>query len=90
MVCTDVRRFIPSLLTPIGRSLREGHSRLNSGEVIDYLREHTEPLAPEYEATINLWLSRIDGTDQLPTEHETVDQESNEPNDYADKHHSEE
>jgi len=32
MVCTGVRRFIPSLLAPVGRSLRKGHSRLISGD----------------------------------------------------------
>jgi death-on-curing protein len=58
--------------------------------VIDYLREHTEPLAPAYEATINLWLARIDGTDQPPKEHDTVDDESHEPNDYDPESHSEE
>jgi len=55
-----------------------------------HLREHTEPLAREYEATISLWLARIEGTDQLPTEHDTVDQEFNEPNDYHDEAHSKE
>ena len=62
---------------------------VDEDDVIEYLRAYTEPLAPEYEATISLWLARIEGTDrfptgQLPTEHDTVDQESNEPNDYDD------
>ncbi|QCC61837.1 hypothetical protein DVR14_24385 (plasmid) [Natrinema thermotolerans] len=56
-----------------------------------YLRAHTEPLAPEYEATINLWLSRIEGTDQLPRDpkHDTGDDEQHEPNDYVHESHSE-
>jgi death-on-curing protein len=63
---------------------------VDEDDVIEYLRAHTQPLAPEYEATINLWLARIEGIDQLRTEHDTVDQESNEPNDYDDEPHSEE
>jgi hypothetical protein len=37
--------------------------------VIEYLGAHTEPLPPEYEAIISLWLARIEGTDQLPRDH---------------------
>ncbi|ELY91815.1 hypothetical protein C484_09966 [Natrialba taiwanensis DSM 12281] len=50
---------------------------------IGYLREHTEPLAPEDETTINCWLSRIEGTDQLSGEQDqcSVDDETHEPND---------
>ena len=32
MVCTGARRFIPTLLARFSRSLRMGHSRLNSGK----------------------------------------------------------
>ena len=45
------------------KALATDEASVDDDDVIDYLREHTEPLAPEYEATINLWLSRIDGTD---------------------------
>ena len=82
----DYDREIKEIL----KALATDESSVNEDDVIEYLRAHTEPLAPEYEATINLWLSRIDGTDQLPMEHDTDDQESNEPNHYDDEHHSEE
>jgi death-on-curing protein len=82
----DYDRTIKEIL----KELATDEASVDDDDVIAYLREHTEPLAPEYEATINLWLSRIDGTDQLPTEHDTVDQESNEPNHHDDEHHSEE
>ena len=82
----DYDREIKEIL----KALATDEAGVDDDDVIDYLQEHTEPLAPEYEATINLWLSRIDGTDQLPTEHDTVEQESNEPNHYDDEHHSEE
>ena len=72
------------------KALATDEGSVDADHVIEYLRAHTEPLAPEYEATINLWLSRIEGTDQLPTENDTVDQDSNEPNDYDDAPHREE
>lgn len=82
----DYDRTIKEIL----KSLATDEAGVDNGDVIDYLREHTEPLAPEYEATINLWLARIDGTDRLPTEHDTVDDESHEPNGYDHDPHSEE
>ncbi|NHX36767.1 MULTISPECIES: type II toxin-antitoxin system death-on-curing family toxin [Halolamina] len=72
------------------KSLATDEAGVDEDDVIEYLRAHTEPLAPEYEATINLWLAHIESTDQLPTEHDTVDQESTKPNDYDDDPHSEE
>ena len=72
------------------KTLATDEGSVDEDDVVEYLRAHTESLAPEYEATINLWLARIEGIDQLPTEHDTVDQESNEPNDYDDESHSEE
>ncbi|WP_042664909.1 type II toxin-antitoxin system death-on-curing family toxin [Haloferax sp. ATB1] len=80
----DYDREIKEIL----KALATDESSVNEDDVIEYLRAHTEPLAPEYEATINLWLSRIEGIDQLPTEHDTVDQESHEPNDYDHEPHS--
>jgi hypothetical protein len=59
------------------KALATDESSVNEDDVIEYLGAYTEPLAPEYEATINLWLSRIEGTDQLPTEDATVDPQSN-------------
>mgnify|MGYP000501251500 FL=1 len=82
----DYDRTIKEIL----KALATDEAGVDESDVIAYLRAHTEPLAPEYGATINLWLTRIEGTDQLPAEHDTVDQESNEPNDYDDDPHSEE
>ncbi|ELY91955.1 type II toxin-antitoxin system death-on-curing family toxin [Natrinema altunense] len=83
----DYDREIKEIL----KALATDESSVNEDDVIDYLRAHTEPLAPEYEATINLWLSRIEGTDQLPRDpkHDTGDDERHEPNDYDHESHSE-
>ncbi|WP_096391755.1 type II toxin-antitoxin system death-on-curing family toxin [Halopenitus persicus] len=82
----DYNREIKEIL----KALATDEGNVDEDDVIEYLRAHTEPLAPEYKATINLWLARIEGTEQLLSEHGTVDQESNEPNDYDDDAHSEE
>ena len=82
----DYDRTIKDIL----KALATDEASVDDDDVIVYLREHTEPLAPEYEATINLWLSRIDGKDQLPKGHNTVDNESHEPNDYDHEPHNEE
>ncbi|WP_336135372.1 type II toxin-antitoxin system death-on-curing family toxin [Natronomonas amylolytica] len=82
----DYNRTIKEIL----KALATDESSVDEDDVIEYLRAHTEPLAPEYEATINLWLSRIEGTDQVPKEHDMVDDESHEPNDYDHESHSEE
>ncbi|RZV06523.1 death-on-curing protein [Natrinema hispanicum] len=84
----DYDRTIKEIL----KELAIDESSVDVDNVISYLQEHTEPLAPEYEATINLWLSRIEGTDQLPSNHEqntTDDGTAHEPNDYDDDPHSE-
>ncbi len=72
------------------KALATDEADVDADDVVEYLRAHTEPLAPEYEATINLWLARIEGADQLPTEHDTGDDEQHEPNDYDHESHSEE
>lgn len=82
----DYDREIKEIL----KALATDEASVDADDVIAYLRAHTEALAPEYEATINLWLARIDSTDQLPTEQDTVDDESHEPNDYDHDPHSEE
>ncbi|TKX69219.1 hypothetical protein EXE45_08845 [Halorubrum sp. SP9] len=71
------------------KALATDESSVNEDDVIEYLRAHTEPLAPEYEATISLWVSRIEGTDQLPRDPklDTGDDEQYEPNDYDDDPH---
>ena len=83
----DYDREIKEIL----KALATDESSVNEDDVIEYLRAHTEPLAPEYEATINLWLSRIEGTDQLPRDpkHDTGDDVQHEPNDYHHESHSE-
>ena len=80
----DYDREIKEIL----KALATDEGSVDPDDVTAYLRAHTEPLAPEYEATINLWLARIGGTDQLPSEHDTVDQDTDEPNDYDDDTHS--
>ena len=74
------------------KALATDEGAVDGDDVIEYLRAHTEPLAPEYEATINLWLSRIEGTDQLSRDPtlDTGDNEQHEPNDYDDDRHSDE
>lgn len=83
----DYDRTIKEIL----KTLATDEASVDDGDVVDYLREHTEPLASEYEATINLWLSRIEGTDQLPRDckHDTGDDKRHEPNDYDHEPHSE-
>lgn len=74
----DYDREIKEIL----KALATDEASVDEDAIIEYLQAHTESLAPEYEATINLWLAHIEGTDQLPPEHDTIDQESHEPNDY--------
>jgi death-on-curing protein len=82
----DYDREIKEIL----KALATDEGAVDEDDVIEYLRAHTEPLAPEYEATISLWLARIEDTDQLPTEHDTINQKFNEPNDYDDEPHDKE
>ena len=74
------------------KTLATDEGAVDGDDVIEYLRAHTEPLAPEYEATINLWLSRIEGTDQLSRDPkiDTGYNEQHEPNDYDDGCYNEE
>lgn len=84
----DYDRTVKEIL----KALATDEQSVDDDDVIEYLREHTEPLEPEYEATINLWLSRIDSAAQLPSEQEceTADENaSNEPNGYDHDSHSE-
>lgn len=41
------------------KELATDESSVDDDAVITYLQAHTEPLSPEYEATVGLWLSRI-------------------------------
>jgi len=81
----DYDRTIKDIL----KAVATDEATVNDDDVIAYLREHTAPLAHEYEATINLWVARIDGTDQESTDHDTVSDDSHEPNDYDHESHSE-
>ncbi|AUX08311.1 prophage maintenance system killer protein [Halalkaliarchaeum desulfuricum] len=51
-----------------------------------YLRDHTEPLSPEYRATVELWLSRIGAEGSRPTDLdiEGIDEAESEQNGYDD------
>lgn len=71
------------------KALATDEASVDENDVLEYLQAHTEPLAAEYEATITLWLARIEGAAQRPTEHDTVDQKPHEPNDYDHDSHSE-
>ena len=74
----DYDREIKEIL----KALATDEAGVDAGDVIAYLQAHTEPLAPEYEATITLWLAQIEDTAQLPPDENTGDGESHEPNDY--------
>jgi len=63
-------------------ALGTDESSVEANDVFAYLRAHTEPLASEYKSATNLWLTRIDGAEQLPADCDTGEQESRKPNDY--------
>jgi len=68
------------------KELATDEATVEKDSVIDYLQKNTEPLALEYVATINLWMSRIEESEQLPSSLEPDNNEppDHEPNDYAD------
>lgn len=68
------------------KELATDEATVEKDSVIDYLQKNTEPLALEYVATINLWMSRIEESEQLPSSLEPDNDEpsDHEPNDYAD------
>ncbi|WP_330633280.1 type II toxin-antitoxin system death-on-curing family toxin [Halocatena halophila] len=78
----DYDRTIKEIL----KALATDETSVDDDNVIVYLQEHTEPLAPEYEATINLWLSRIEGIDHLSKDsvYDSADDVTREPNGYDD------
>ncbi|MFC3959071.1 hypothetical protein [Halovivax cerinus] len=71
----DYDRTVKDIL----KALATDETGVEADSVTAYFRTHTAPLAPEYEATIDLWLSRIDGSDRQsgPRPHETTDDEPN-------------
>jgi death-on-curing protein len=67
------------------KELATDEADVAEGTVRSYLREHTEPLAPEYAATIELWFSRIEEVDALPTDvspEKSEGESGDEPNGY--------
>lgn len=70
------------------KELATDQASVNDTAVLFYLQKHTKTLAPEYETTINLWLSEIKGRERqsggLSTE------SADEPNDYDDSPPTEE
>lgn len=58
----DYDRRIKAIL----KDLATDEADVAEGTVLSYLREHTEPLAPEYATTIELWFSRIEDVEVLP------------------------
>lgn len=84
----DYDRTIKEIL----KELATDEATVESDAVLTYLQNHTEPLAPEYVATINLWLSRIEESEQLPggLGLGSVETTDDEPNDYDESPRSEE
>jgi death-on-curing protein len=77
----DYDREIKAIL----KELATDEADVAEDTVLSYLREHTDPLAPEYAATIELWFSRIEDVDALPSDIDTGVSESesgDEPNGY--------
>jgi death-on-curing protein len=77
----DYDREIKAVL----KELATDEADVTEGAVLSYLREHTEPLAPEYAATIELWVSRIEGVETLPTNlspEKSKGESGDEPNSY--------
>jgi death-on-curing protein len=58
----DYDRQVKSIL----KQLATDETTVEGETVTAYLRDHTDSLAPEYRATIELWLSRIDESGSLP------------------------
>ena len=77
----DYDREIKAIL----KELATDEADVAEGAVLSYLREHTEPLAPEYAATIELWFSRIEDVETLPTNlnpEQSEGESGDEPNGY--------
>ena len=84
----DYDRRIKEIL----KELATDEAAVEADTVFSYFREHTEPLSPEFQATVELWLTRIDASDSLPDglEIESAEEDTDEPNGYDDGTHSEE
>jgi death-on-curing protein len=68
------------------KELATDETAVKAETVVSYVRTHTEPLEPEYQATIELWLARIESGGRPPggvTLGDTSGQ-NDEPNGYDD------
>ncbi|MFC5134010.1 MULTISPECIES: type II toxin-antitoxin system death-on-curing family toxin [Haloferacaceae] len=76
----DYDRRIKEIL----KELATDEAAVEADTVLSYFREHTEPLSPEFQATVELWLSRIDASDSLPDGLgiESAEEDTDEPNGY--------
>ena len=77
----DYDREIKTIL----KNLATDEADVSTETVLSYLREHTEPLSPEYTATVELWFSRIEDLKALPRDvnpEPSGDEGSDDPNDY--------
>mgnify|MGYP006301207277 CR=1 FL=1 len=74
------------------KELATDEAAVEADTVLSYFRGHTEPISPEYRATIELWLSRIDMNAGLPddVDLDATQEDTGEPNGYDDSTHSEE
>jgi len=72
------------------KRLATDEAAVREERVLSYLRNHTESLATEYAATVELWVSRIETVDSIPSDTGTPsDGESQgDPNGYDGDHRS--
>lgn len=83
----DYDRQIKEIL----KELATDETAVDAETVVSYFEAHTEPLQPEYQATIALWLERIEANDFQPSS-VTLDEsgpENDDPNGYDDSHSTE-
>ena len=66
------------------KELATDEAAVEADTVLSYFREHTEPLSPEFQATVELWLSRIDASDSLSDDFDidATQEDTDEPNGY--------
>ena len=84
----DYDRRIKELL----KELATDEAAVEADTVLSYFREHTEPLSPEFQATVELWLSRIDASNSLSDDFDidATQEDMDEPNGYDNSTRSEE
>jgi death-on-curing protein len=84
----DYDRRIKEIL----KELATDETAADAETVVSYFETHTEPLPPEYQATIALWLERIEANDHQPSSvtPDRIATENDDPNGYDDSHSTEE